>query len=226
MPPREQLDRKLADLRSSVISLGRAVDEQMRLALKALEMLDSSLGEQVITSDLQINAARYAIEDACSKLIVTEQPAARDLRMIIAALNIIVDLERIGDKAKAVVEVIPAVAKSPNWSQQKELKQMGTLVNVMLYESIQAYADGDIEAAKQVANRYQEIHPLYESVLHRTIEHMTEVKKEKKVTAAYGVLQVAQDLDRVGDLVTNVAERIIYVATGNVAEMNLPPENA
>lgn len=226
MPPREQLDRKLAELRSSVITLGRMVDEQVRLALKALETLDANLAEQIITSDKNVNATRYAIEDACGRLIVTEQPAARDLRAVIAALNIIVDLERIGDKAKDIVAALPDVKKSPNWAQQQELKQMGTLVSVMLYESIQAYADGDIEAAKQVANRYRDIHPLSESVLRRTIEHMAEVKKEKKVTGAYGVLQVAQHLDRIGDLVTNVAERIIYIATGNVAEMNLPPEGA
>jgi phosphate transport system protein len=220
MPPREQLDRKIADLRINVITMGQRVDEQLKQALKALETLDVKLAKQVVAADRDINAERYAIEDACSKMIVTEQPAARDLRTIIGALNIIVDLERIGDKAKDIARVVPDVLKSPSWSRPREIQQMGDLTGAMLRESMQAYAEGNVELAKRVADHYREIHPLFLHVLNQTIEHMAEVKKEKKVAATYGILQVAQHLDRVGDLATNVAERVIYIATGSLSEMN------
>ncbi len=224
MPLREQLDRKIADLRLSVITMGQRVDEQLKQALKTVETLDVKLAKQVIADDQKINADRYAIEDTCCKMIVTEQPAARDLRTIIGALYIIVDLERIGDKAKDIAEVVHDVSKSSNWPRPREIRQMGNLTGSMLRESMQAYADGNIELARQVAEHYREIHPLYVTVLNQTIEHMAEVKKEKKVTATYGILQVAQHLDRVGDLTTNVAERVIYIATGNLTEMNVPPQ--
>ena len=224
MPLREQLDRKIADLRLSVITMGQRVDEQLKQALKAVETLDVKLARQVISDDQKINADRYAIEDTCCKMIVTEQPTARDLRTIIGALYIIVDLERIGDKAKDIAEVVHDVSKSSNWPRPREIRQMGNLTGTMLRESMQAYADGNIELARQVAEHYREIHPLYVIVLNQTIEHMAEVKKEKKVTATYGILQVAQHLDRVGDLTTNVAERVVYIATGNLTEMNVPPQ--
>jgi phosphate transport system protein len=222
MPLREQLDRKIAELRLSVITMGQRVDEQLKQALKALETLDVKLAKQVVAADQSINADRYAIEDACCKMIVTEQPAARDLRTIIGALYIIVDLERIGDKAKDIAGVVPDVSKSSGWRRPPEIKQMGNLTGIMLRECMQAYADGNIELAQQVAGRYREIHPLFAIVLNETIEHMAEVKKEKKVTATYSLLQVAQHLDRIGDLATNVAERVIYIATGSLSEMNAP----
>jgi phosphate transport system protein len=222
MSPREQLDRKIADVRLSVIALGQHVDEQLKHALKALNTLDVQLAKQVQAADQHINAERYSIEDTCIKVIVTEQPAARDLRTIIGALNIIVDLERIGDKAKDIAATVPDVLKSPDWPRPPEIKQLGNLTGVMLRESMQGYADGNIELAKQVAAHYREIHPLVVKVLSQTIEHMAEVKKEKKVTATYSILQVAQHLDRVGDHTTNIAERVIYIATGSLSEMNVP----
>lgn len=224
MPLREQLDRKIAELRLSVITLGQRVDEQLKQALQALETSDVKLAKQVLTNDQKINADRYAIEDTCCKMIVTEQPAARDLRTIIGALYIIVDLERIGDKAKDIAEVVRDVSKSSGWRRPPEIKQLGNLTGIMLRKSMQAYAEGNAELAQQVAEHYREIHPLFVSVLNQTIEHMAEVKKEKKVTATYGILQVAQHLERVGDLATNVAERVIYIATGNLSEMTVPPK--
>jgi phosphate transport system protein len=225
MSPREQLDRKIADVRLSVILLGQHVDEQLRQALKALDTLDIKLAKQVQAADQRVNAERYNIEDTCCKVIVTEQPAARDLRTIIGALSIIVDLERIGDKAKDIAGVVPDVLKSPDWPRPPEIKQLGNLTGVMLRESMDAYADGNVELAKQIAEHYRGIHPLVVSVLNQTIEHMAEMKKKKKVTATYSILQVAQHLDRVGDHTTNIAERVIYIATGNLSEMNVPVQN-
>jgi phosphate transport system protein len=212
-------------VRLSVILLGQHVDEQLRQALKALDTLDVKLAKQVQVADQRINAERYSIEDTCCKVIVTEQPAARDLRTIIGALNIIVDLERIGDKAKDIAGVVPDVLKSPDWPRPAEIKQLGNLTGVMLRESMDAYANGNVELAKQIAEHYREIHPLVVSVLNQTIEHMAEMRKKKKVTATYSILQVAQHLDRVGDHTTNIAERVIYIATGSLSEMNVPVQN-
>jgi phosphate transport system protein len=220
MSPREQLDRKITDLNTSVVALGKQVADQIKQAVQSLEVLDVTLSRQVIAADRSVNAARYATEEACCRVIATEQPAARDLRAIITVLNIIVDLERIGDKAKDLAEVVPDVLKYPNTPRPQELKQMEHLAVLMLEECMQAFVTSNVELAKQAANHNKEMRALYMNVLHQTIEYMADAKKEKKVTATYGILQAAHHLDRVGDMVTNVAERVIYLATGYLEEID------
>jgi phosphate transport system protein len=219
MAPREQFDRELKELRANVINLGTLVDNQLELALRALETLDTDLAKQVIEIDQRVNAARFAIESDCFKLIVTQQPAARDLRLIFAAINIIVDLERVGDKAKDIADTIPHIMRSPNRPRPPELMRMANLVKSMLEQCMLAFADDDIGLARQVASRDKELVALFAEILNRTIEDFAKAKKEKKVTAAFGVLRAAQHLERIGDLAINVTERIIYVATGNLKEM-------
>jgi len=221
MSLREEFDRQLTELRDNVLAMGRLVDDELKLALQALETLDADLAKQVFAADLDVNAARFAIEEVCFKLIVTQQPAARDLRTIVAAMNIIVDLERAGDKAKDIAESIPHLLKSPNRPRPPELKQMGDLVGTMLRQCMQAYADRDVELAKFIASQDREIDLLLAGIFNQTIEHMAKVKKEKKVEATFEIMQAAQHLARVGDLATNVAERVIYMATGTVHELNV-----
>ncbi len=219
MAPREQFDRELKNLRDDVIRMGLQVDEQVKLALSAIETLDTDLASQVIALDRDVNASRYGIEQECFRLIVTQQPAARDLRAIVAAMNIIVDLERMGDKAKAIANTLPAIMERPHRSHGQELAHMGSLVRAMLNTCMKAYAEEMPTLAEQIAEQSKELTALFAEVLDDTIEHFAKAKKEKKVKATYGSLRVAQHLDRIGDLATNVAERIIYIRTGNVQEM-------
>lgn len=218
MSPREQFDRELKALRDDVIKMGLQVSNQLDLALQALDSLDITLAKQVMELDLQVNAARFSIEDACFKLIVTQQPAARDLRAIFAAINIIVDLERAGDKAKDIANTVPQVTKVPK-HLRPELTQMGELVRKMLSECIEAYGDNNVELAKQVSSQAEELDGLFARVIEQTLDDFAKETKEKKVTATFGVLRAAQHLERVGDLATNVAERIVYIATGSLREM-------
>ena len=221
MSPREQFERDLKNLRTSVGQMGLIVEDQLKLSLQAFEALDTKLARQVIAIDQDVNARRFSIEETCFRLIVTQQPAARDLRAIIAALNIIVDLERIGDKAKDIANTIAHILEKPNRSRPAELSRMGSLVRLMLHHCLEAYAENSTELAKQVAEQAKELDTLFAAVANQTIEEFAKAKKEKKVTAAFGVLRAAQHLDRVGDLATNVAERIIYIETGNVQEMKI-----
>lgn len=221
MAPREQFDRELKDLRDSVIRMGLLVDDHLKMALKAFDTLDTELAKQVIVFDQKVNTSRFSIEEACFKLIVTQQPAARDLRAIIAAMNIIVDLERIGDKAKDIAHTIGPILEKPNLLRPPELSRMGGLVRSMVQQCMQAYGDNSVELARLVADQAKELDTLSAEVLDQTIEHIVKAKKERKVTASFGVLRAAQHLDRVGDLAINVAERVIYIGTGSVQEMKV-----
>ncbi len=219
MPIRRFYEQELARLRQLVLEMGQLVETELQQALQAFDSLDKELAQTVIDSDQVVNDTRFSIEDECFKLIATQQPAARDLRTIIAVMNIIVDLEQIGDKAKDIAETIPQVKRFQKAGQPAELKEMGDLVSTMLHESLLAYAEGNLELAKEVASRETEVNQMLERVVNEVIERMAKATKEKKVTASVGILGAAQQLERIGDLITNIIERVIYIATGNVEEL-------
>ncbi len=218
MSMRERFDRKLNSLRNDILKMGSMVEDELKLALKALNQLDIELAGQVVSLDKAVNSLRYTIEESCIELIVTQQPAARDLRSIIAVMNMIVDLERMGDQAKGVAKVIPHIVKYPSDLQLPEIKEMGLLVVSMLHQGITAYADGNIELAKTIAKQDDRVDGLYASIFTQIMKRMAEAKDLEKVEATYEVLRVARELERFGDLATNVAEQIVYMVTGNFKE--------
>jgi len=220
MTTQRYFDQELERLRNDVLKMGEMVETELREALEALAKLDNDLAKRVIASDQMVNDTRFRIEDECFKLIATQQPAASDLRMIVAVMNIIVDLEQIGDKAKDICETLLQVKRFQKTEKPSELKIMGDLVQSMLHLSLQAYAKGDIALAKQVASREVEVDQMLETVMNEVVERMAKEKKEKKVTVSVGILGVGQHLERVGDLITNVVERVIYITTGSVEEFD------
>lgn len=221
MTLRERFDQDLQNLRQSVIDMAQLVYDQLVLALQGMETLEAGIPERVFAIDEKVNATRYAIEARCFRVIATQQPAARDLRFLIAAMNIIIDLERVGDKAKDIAESFRHLQRSPKTAHIAELDRMSKLVKLMLQSCIQAYANDDIVLARHVIERDTELDALFAQVLNQTIEQAAKSQKEKKITASFGVMRAAQNLERVGDLATNVAERIIYTVTGTIEEMNI-----
>jgi len=221
---RERFERKLKELQDDILSMGSMVEEELKLALKALEDLDTDLARQVFGADTQVNAARFSIEEKCFELIVTQQPAAGDLRAIVAVMNMIVDLERMGDQAKGIAKVVPHIISHADWSQWPELKQMGAMVGTMLRQSMTAYAHDNVDLARLVAGQDNEVDKLFARVFTQIMERMAETESPDKVEANYEILRVARELERFGDLATNIAERVIYRVTGKLHEVNLEKE--
>ncbi len=220
MPTRKLFETRLNELRDQVLKMGGMVEEELRLALQALDALDEELAHQVIDSDATVNAQRFAIENRCIELIATQQPVAHDLRVVVAVMNMIVDLERMGDQAKGIARIVPRLVNHPKIEQPEELKEMAEIVLSMLNQSMAAYAQNDIDMAKLAAAQDEKVDDLYRHVFSRIMEDMAEAKKQKKVKAAYEVLRVAQELERFGDLTTNIVERIIFIATGRLKEVS------
>jgi len=220
MSTRRFLDEELDRLRNHVLDMGQLVEAGVKNALQALETLDQGLARQIIEADQLINSTRYTIEDDCFRLIATQQPAASDLRKIVAVMNIIVDLEQIGDKAKDIAEAIFQVKRFEKSAQPAQLRAMGDLVVLMLRQSLQAYAEGNIELGRHVASRDVDVNHMFDAVVNEVIERMAKAKKEKKVTSSIGLLDAAQHLKRMGDLITNIVERVIYISTGSVQEFD------
>ncbi len=218
MSVRERFDRKLNELRSDILKMGNMVEEELKLALKALHALDTNLANQVFEIDKAVNALRFSIEEECFELIVTQQPAARDLRAIVAVMNMIVDLERMGDQAKGVAKVIPHILQYPSDLQMVEFKEMGEAVVAMLHQSITAYTSNNVDLARAVAAQDDKVDALYASIFTQIMQHMAQTKDLEKVEATYEVLRAARELERFGDLAANVAERVVYMVTGQLYE--------
>ncbi len=218
---RARFERKLEELRADILRMGILVEAELKLALRALKTLDVDMANQVNIADEEVNGMRFSIEEKCFALIVTQQPAARDLRAIIAVMNMIVDLERMGDQAKGIAKVIPHVAEHADWPQPAELKQMGDMVVTMLRQSMTAYQHDNVDLARLVADQDDDVDEVYSRVFTKIMVQMAETGQTDKIEASYEMLQVARELERFGDLATNIAERVIYRVTGQLKEMNI-----
>ena len=224
MHTREKFERDLQQLSDDILGMTGKVEEQLSLALAAYERLDPSLASLVNDLDRQVNKTRFDIEERCLELIAMQQPAARDLRLIIAVLNMIVDIERMGDQAKGIAKVIPHLIKQPLVERPPELKQMGEMVSRMLNQVLLAYARANVDLARLIAHQDDEVDTLYAQVFGKIMVQMAHTNSPERIEATYELLRVARELERFGDLATNIAERIVYLVTGTLEEINVDPE--
>ncbi len=218
---RQRFERQLNELRENVLKMGSMVEEELHLAMAALDDLDTTQAKEVFSADDAVNALRFEIEEKCFALIVTQQPAARDLRAIVTVMNMIVDLERMGDQAKGIAKVVPHMVQSRDIPRPAELKQMGELVARMLNQTMTAYAHDNADLALQVAKQDDLVDGLYGKVFSQIMTHMAEQRSPDKIEATYEVLRAARELERFGDLATNIAERVVYMVTGRFEEINV-----
>lgn len=216
---RPHFDRQLNALRDEILLLGSRVQEELKLALDALAALNLDKAREVYAADRMVNKARFDIEEHCFSLIVTQQPAARDLRVIMAAMHMIVDLERMGDQAKGIAKAIPQLMNDLA-QPLPELKEMGELVGSMLRQALLAYAHANADLARAVARQDDQVDALYRRVFAAMMEQMATSGSARKAEAAYELLRVARELERFGDLAANVAERTVYLVTGSLDEFN------
>ncbi len=223
---RERFERKLSDLRDRILHIGSLVEQQMTLAQSAFEGLDMGLAHEVYILDEKVNAERFEIEDLCLQLIVTQQPMARDLRLIVAAMNMVVDLERMGDQAKGVAKVIPHVCSHRELAKPSELREMAVMVRSMISQAMDAYATGNAELAATIPPMDDDVDRLYAKVFTQIMYMMTEVKDPEQAETTYKLLRVARELERYGDLATNVAERVVFMVTGEMIETNVDRDDA
>ena len=221
---RAHFDRKLNELRDGILLMGSRVEEEMKLALEALTTLNPDKANAVFAADREVNRMRFEIEELCFSLIVTQQPAARDLRTIMTAMNIIVDLERMGDQAKGIAKVIPHLIRQPLVERPAELKQMGEMVSRMLNQVLLAYARTNVDLARMIAHQDDEVDMLYAQVFSKIMVQMAHTNNPEQIEASYELLRVARELERFGDLATNIAERVVYLVTGTIEEINVDPE--
>jgi phosphate transport system protein len=195
------------------------VEKSIYRSMEALKKRDLELARQVIADDSEIDRTRYDIEEKCVELIVTQQPVASDLRVIVAVLNIIVDLERIGDHAEGIAKIAVMIGNEPPLKPLIDLPRMAQKTGDMLRRSLDAFINRDAETARQISKEDDEIDALYDQVFRELFTFMAE--DSKTITRATRLIWVAHNLERSADRVTNICERVVFVVTGKMEEIGV-----
>ncbi len=200
----------LEGVRSAVLQMGGMVEQQLLDGVKALYAGDSRLGEEVVRLDHKVNAMEVAIDEDCSRILATRSPTASDLRLIVAVIKTITDLERIGDEAEKLGRIASRMATLERPTDRyREIKHIGDLVADMLHGALDAVARMDTDAALAVARKDRTVDEEYEAVQRQCITFMME--DPRSIRRALDVLFVARALERIGDHAKNICEYVIYM---------------
>ena len=194
------------------------VTKATMLAIEALQNRDLALAKQIIADDDKINRKRFDIEEKCIQLIATQQPMASDLRTIVAVLNIITELERIGDYAAGNAKIAIMIGNEPPLKPLIDIPRMAEKTVDMLNRSLKAFIDHDVEAARKISAEDDFIDNLYDQVFRELLTFMAE--DPKTITRATRLIWVTHNLERSADRVTNICERIVFMVTGKMEESN------
>ena len=217
--PRESLDKKLGQLLDQVLMLGSMVENATLDAVKALKDRDSEAAKRTYAFDKQINNKRFKIEKSCLALIATQQPMARDLRILASILEIATELERMGDYAKGIARICLQMDCQPPVKPISDLPQMAELATGMLHRALGAFVEVDVEQAKAIPEEDDQVDDLYNQINRELITYM--ISDPSIIDRANLLIWAAHNLERMADRVTNICERTIYVATGKMKELDI-----
>ena len=216
--PREDLDQQLVTLQQEVFTLAGVVEKAVQRSVDGLKRRDLEASQQVIVEDDYIDRKRFEIEDRCVDLIATQQPMARDLRSIVALLHIGVELERMGDYAEGIAKISLMMGKAPPLKPLVDIPRMSEKATAMLRDSMDALLNRDVLKAEQVCRSDDDVDQLYDQVYRELLIFM--IQDPETIERANYLLWVAHDLERIADRATNIAERVIFLVTGELVEIN------
>ena len=215
---RAGLDREERVVKDEILRMGSLVESQIRDALRAMVERDSVLAKQVIDNDQRVNDAQRVITETVVSAIATQSPVARDLRFLMALDHVSFELERIGDHASGIAKQARRLAEEPAIKEVRELAKIGNLAADLVRGVVSALIDIDDRVAREVAARDDEIDHGYRKVFTAVIDLMR--TDPRTVERGTRVILAAHWVERIGDRVTNVAEDVVYLATGKIEDLN------
>ena len=216
---RTAFERQLTGIQDDMLVLATMAETAVERSLEALKNRDVELARQIIADDLKINEKRYNTEEKCLELVATQQPLASDLRTIVAVLHIIVDLERIADHAEGNARLALMLADEPPLKPYIDIPRMAEKGIEMLRASLEAFKDRDTDRARAICEMDDEVDALYERVYHELLTYM--IQDPQSIQRATYLIWVAHNLERIADRVTNICERVVFMVTGHVQELNV-----
>ena len=217
-PARESLDRELREIKDDILRMGSFVEESIRDAIAALAGHDAQAATAVIVADGRINEMQREVTGLITRTIATQSPVARDLRFLLALNHVGYELERMGDHAASVAKQVRKLAPEPPLKRYVDLPAMGELAATLVEGILRALIDVDVDAARAVAARDDEIDNLY----HRTFDEVVALMRQNPDNVERGtrILFAAHYIERIGDRVTNIAEDVVFLASGEIEDLN------
>ncbi len=215
---RSPLDRDEREITAVVLRMGALVEAQIHAAIDALVGHDAARAGAVIAEDARVNEAQRQVTSLIAMTIATQQPVARDLRFLLSLDHVVYEVERIGDHAAGVAKRARELAPEPPLKRYVDLPRMGEIAADLVRAIIVALVDVDADAARAIAARDDEIDHLY----HRTFDEVLALMQADAANVERGmrIILAARELERIGDRVTNIAEDIVFLATGEVEDLN------
>jgi len=215
---RETFDRELQRLQDEILALGSMVESALIESVEILKRRDMEGSRRLIAQDRVINEKRFAIEADCLVLIATQQPLAGDLRTVAAVLEIVTELERIGDYAKGIARVNLMMGEKPLLKPLIDIPRMAEKARDMLHRALDAFVRQDVALARAIPAEDDEVDALYNQVYRELLTFI--MADPHTIDQATYLLWVAHNLERAADRVTNICERVVFTATGEMMEMD------
>ncbi|MEK3834663.1 MULTISPECIES: phosphate signaling complex protein PhoU [unclassified Paenibacillus] len=215
---RKEFDKDLEELRSLLQQMGEHVTDALDGAVLALQTLDTVRAQEIVKADLRLNAMEDRIMEIGSRLIITQQPVAKDLRRIIVAFKISSDLERMGDLALDVAKVTMRIQGQQLIKPLVDIPRMAELVTIMTTEAIQSYLDENTDLAYKMAQDDDQVDGLYSAMINELYTYM--VQRPETVNQAMLLTLVGRYIERIADHATNIGESVVYLVTGKRPDLN------
>ncbi|MCX6007626.1 MAG: phosphate signaling complex protein PhoU [Chloroflexi bacterium] len=216
---RETYQKNLREIQDEVLVMGSMLEKALALSMQALVKRDLELAKKVVDDDNIVDSKRYEIEERVLDLIATQAPMASDLRILLATLSITTDMERMADHAAGNAKIAIMIGNEPPLKPLIDLPRMNEKVINMLRRSLDAFIKHDAEAARKIVSEDDEIDNLYDQVFRELLTFMME--DPRTITRATRLLWVDHNLERTGDRVTNICERVVFMVTGKMEEMGV-----
>ncbi len=216
---REAYHKALKEVQDELQAMASMVATAIKNSMEALKARDIEASKLVVKNDIYVNKKRFDIEEKCIRLIATQQPMAVDLRTLAAIINVITDLERIGDHAEGIAKISLAIGDGPLVKPLIDMSVMVDKALSMLQRCMRAFMDRDSETAKKICDDDDEVDAFYDAIYNELVLLM--VENPKIIKDATYLIWAAHNIERIADRVTNIAERVVYMVTGKMEEMNV-----
>ena len=206
-------DEELEEVRTSVLAMGGLVEEQITSALAALAEFDSEIGERVVRDDYKINRLEVQIDEECTRILALHQPAASDLRLVIAIIKTITDLERMGDEAEKIGRTaIRLAGGAPRRMRYAGVRNLGRHVQQMVHQALDAFARLDVESAVDIAREDKTVDLEYAACMRELVTYMME--DPRRISEVLDMIWCARALERIADHAKNIGEYIVFLVKG------------
>lgn len=211
--------KALEELENELMVMGEMVAKAIKDSIEALKKRDFEMSKGIVKNDLLINKKRFEIEERCLQMIATQQPMGVDLRTIAAILSIITDLERIGDHAEGNAKINLLIGNEPLVKPLIDVPRMTEKGLSMLDRVLKAFISRDAAQARAICDEDDEVDALYDQIYRELLLLM--IEDPKKIEGATYLIWLAHNLERIADRVTNIAERVVFMVTGKMEEVNV-----